>query len=170
MLKKIAPVTVNLDIPASEQTDEVWTDVTNMYFKAFGSVRAEGYGDDYVVWTETDTGFDADPTAVCYPSVAYDDASVDGTVVVGSGFCNEFERMNAKSSTHASEANLEANPAGSKLYGVWTQTIVEVIDELNKIEETVDSEASVRRVWWIDNYRSSDPADTWILQGTNQSQ
>ena len=132
--------------------------------------RAEGYGDDYVVWTETDTGFDADPEAICYPSVAYDDASVDGTVVVGSGFCNEFERMNAKGNTHASEANLEANPAGSKLYGVWTQSIVEIIDELNNIEETVDSEASMRRTWWIDNYRSLDPADTWILQGTNQSQ
>jgi len=44
MLKKIQPSTVNLDIPASEQDDNVWSDVNNMYFKAFGSVRAEGWG------------------------------------------------------------------------------------------------------------------------------
>ena len=125
--------------------------------------RAEGFGDDYAVWTETDTGFDADPTSVCYPSMAYEDAKVAGTVVENSGFCNEFDRMNAGGDTHSSEANLEANPDGSKLYGVWAQW---VFDDLG--EEVIESDAKARRVWWIDLYRSADAANTWTLPGTNQ--
>jgi hypothetical protein len=125
--------------------------------------RAESFGDDYVVWTETDTALD-DPDTVCYPTIPYDDAKVVGTVVEGSGFCNEFERMNAGGDTHSSEANLEANPDGSKLYGVWAQW---VIDEATG--ETVDSEAMIRRMWWIDDWRSGDDTNTWNLPGTNQS-
>ncbi len=59
--------------------------------------------------------------------------------------------MNAGGDTHSSEANLEANPDGSKLYGVWAQW---VFDDLG--EEVIDSEANMRRVWWIDNYRSTN--------------
>jgi hypothetical protein len=122
--------------------------------------RAENFGDDYVVWTETDTGLDADPTSVCYPTVAHDDDKVAETVVEESGFCNEFDRMNAGSGTQSSEANLEANPDGSKLYGVWTQW---VMDELG--EEVIDSEANMRRIWWIDGYTSS--LYDWVFgQGT----
>ena len=125
--------------------------------------RAENFGDDYVVWTETDTGFDADATSVCYPTVPYDDTKVVGTVVEGSGFCNEFDRMNAGGDTQSSEANLEANPDGSKLYGVWAQW---VMDDLG--EEVIDSEANARRIWWIDNYRSTILDNVWTLPGTNQ--
>ena len=127
--------------------------------------RAESFGDNYVVWTETDTGHDPDPGetgSVCYPSVAYEDAKVVGTVVESSGFCNEFDRMNAGGDTHSSEANLEANPDGSKLYGVWTQWVMDG-------EEVSDSEAVMRRLWWIDEYRSADASNTWTLPGTNQS-
>ncbi|NCF16023.1 MAG: hypothetical protein GWP62_11980 [Gammaproteobacteria bacterium] len=124
--------------------------------------RAESFGDDYVVWTETDTGYD-DPATVCYPSVAYEDAKVVDTVVEGSGFCNEFDRMNAGGDTHSSEANLEANPDGSKLYGVWAQW---VFDDLG--EEVIDSEANMRRIWLIDNYRSPNLDLIWTLQGINQ--
>ncbi|MDH3585582.1 MAG: hypothetical protein OEQ30_00695, partial [Gammaproteobacteria bacterium] len=125
--------------------------------------RAENFGDDYAVWTETDTGFDADPTSVCYPTVAYEDAKVAGTVVENSGFCNEFDRMNAGGDSHSSEANLEANPDGSKLYGVWAQWVFDGLGE-----DVIDSEANVRRLWWIDDYRSADAANTWTLPGTNQ--
>jgi len=125
--------------------------------------RAEDFGDDYVVWTETDTGFDADPTSVCYPAMPYEDAKVVGTVVEDSGFCNEFDRMNAGGDTHSSEANLEANPDGSKLYGVWTQWVTD-----DSGEDVIDSEANVRRIWWIDDYRSADETNTWTLPGTNQ--
>ena len=125
--------------------------------------RAESFGDDYVVWTETDTGYDADPTSVCYPTVAYDVNGVVGTVLEGSGFCNEFDRMNTRGDTHSSEANLEANPDGSKMYGVWAQWI---FDDTG--EEVIDSDAMARRIWWLDNYRSDNPDLIYTLPGTNQ--
>ena len=60
--------------------------------------RAENFGDDYVVWTETDTGYDADPdTSVCYPDGRL--RRREGSwnrLSRGSGFCNEFNRMNAR--------------------------------------------------------------------------
>jgi len=62
------------------------------------------------------------------------------------------------------EANLEANPDGSKLYGVWTQW---VFDEVG--EEVIESDAKVRRIWWIDNYYSTNPDLVWTLPGTNQA-
>ena len=119
--------------------------------------RAESFGDDYVVWTETDTE-SANP-AECYPTMDY---GVEGLgIVVGSGFCNEFDRMNRASDTHSSEANLETNPDGSKLYGVWAQWVFDVTGE-----GIVETDAMARRIWWIDNYVSTTNAYT--LPGTNQ--
>jgi len=126
--------------------------------------RAESFGDDYVVWTETDTGYD-DPDTVCYPTVAHDDAGIIGTVIEGSGFCNEFDRMNARGDTHSSEADLEANPDGSKMYGVWAQWVFENDDYE---EEITESNAMARRVWWIDDYRSTSDDLIWTLPGTQQ--
>ena len=126
--------------------------------------RGEGFGDDYVVWTETDTGYD-DPDTVCYPTVPYDDASFVGTVVEGSGFCNEFDRLNARGDTHSSEADLEANPDASKLYAVWAQWVFENDDYEADITE---SDAMARRVWWIDEYRSTNEDLIWTLPGTQQ--
>jgi hypothetical protein len=126
--------------------------------------RAESFGDDYVVWTETDTGYD-DPDTVCYPTVAYEDQKVAETVIEGSGFCNEFDRMNARGDTHSSEANLEANPDGSKLYGVWAQWVYENEDYDGEI---IESDAMARRIWWIDEYRSTNEDLIWTLPGTNQ--
>ena len=123
--------------------------------------RGENFGDDYVVWTETDTGYDADPTSVCYPTMSY---GVEGLgVVEGSGFCNEFDRMNRRSDTHSSEANLETNPAGTKLYGVWAQWVFENDDYEAPI---IESEGMARRIWWIDNYRSTNPDLIYTLPGT----
>jgi hypothetical protein len=121
--------------------------------------RAESFGDDYVVWAETDS--DSADATLCYPSAPYDDADIVGTVVVESGFCNEFDRMNAGGDTHSSEANLEANPDGSKLYAVWAQW---VFDESG--EEVAESDAMARRIWWIDDYISD--LESWTLPGTNQ--
>jgi hypothetical protein len=122
--------------------------------------RAESFGDDYVVWTETDTGA-VDPDTECYPSNAYLDEKIVGTPVEGSGFCNEFDRMNTGGDTHSSEANLESNPDGSKLYGVWGQW---VFDEYG--EEVVESHAMARRIWFIDEWVSD--INAYTLPGTNQ--
>ena len=121
--------------------------------------RAESFGDDYVVWAETDSS-SADPT-VCYPSDPHGDEDIVGTPVEGSGFCNEFDRVNAGGDTHASEASLEANPDGSKMYASWAQW---VFDESG--EEVAESEAMARRIWWIDDYISQD--NSWTLPGTNR--
>jgi hypothetical protein len=120
--------------------------------------RAESFGDDYVVWSETDTA-SANPEA-CYPSDPHDDLNVDA-VVVGSGFCNEFDRLNTGGDTHSSEANLEANSYGSKMYGVWAQW---VFDETG--EEVLDSSAQARRVWWIDDYLCVTEGCAYTLPGT----
>lgn len=121
--------------------------------------RAESFGDDYVVWTETDTGYD-DPASFCYPSIDY--GVQDLGVVIGSGFCNEFDRMNTRGDTHSSEASLEANPDGSKMYGTWSQW---TFDDDGYV---VESEAMARRVWWIDAYRSTNPDLIYTLPGTQQ--
>ncbi|MCU7830607.1 MAG: hypothetical protein KZQ85_16230 [Candidatus Thiodiazotropha sp. (ex Myrtea sp. 'scaly one' KF741663)] len=115
--------------------------------------RAINYGDDYVVWAEeTDLG-------VCYPNDAHGDDITD--VRVGSGFCNEFDRMNTGGDSHSSEANLEANPDGSKLYGVWTQW---AFDESG--EEVIESDAEARRLWWIDDYFPGDAWESLVGGGT----
>jgi hypothetical protein len=75
--------------------------------------------------------------------------------LIGSGFCNEFDRTNAGGDTHSSEADLEANPNGSKMYGVWTQWVFGADGE-----EVVESDAMARRVWWLDDYI---PSDAWPL-------
>jgi hypothetical protein len=121
--------------------------------------RAESFGDDYVVWAETDTA-SADPT-LCYPSDAHGDLKIAGTVIEGSGFCNEFDRMNAGGDTHASEASLTANPAGAMLYGAWAQWVFEDLGD-----DVAESDAMARRIWWIDDYISA--VDSWTLPGTNQ--
>ena len=126
--------------------------------------RAEGFGDDYVVWTETDTGYD-NPDDVCYPTVPYEDEKVVGTVIEGSGFCNEFDRLNSAGDTHSSEADLEANPDASKLYAVWSQWVFENDDYEGEI---IESEAMARRVWWIDDWRSTNEDLIWTLPGTSQ--
>ena len=108
--------------------------------------RAINFGDDYAVWAEnTDLG-------VCYPSDAHGDDISE--VLIGSGFCNEFDRLNAGGVTHSSEADLEANPNGSKLYGVWAQWVYGADGE-----EIIESDAMVRRLWWIDDYI---PSDAWV--------
>ena len=82
-------------------------------------------------------------------------------MVEGSGFCNEFDRLNRGGDTRSSEATLEANPDGSKLYGVWAQW---VLDETG--EEVIESDAQSRRIWWIDDYISD--TFSWTLPGTQQ--
>ena len=122
--------------------------------------RAESFGDDYVVWAETDTDTDtADPT-LCYPNDPHDDAFITDPVI-DSGFCNEFDNMNTGGDTHASEANMEANPDGSKLYSVWAQWVFD-----DSGEEVVESDAMARRIWWIDDYISDE--FSWTLPGTQQ--
>ena len=123
--------------------------------------RAESFGDDYVVWAETDTDT-ADPT-LCYPNDPHDDANITDPVI-GSGFCNEFDNMNTGGDTHASEANMEANPDGSKLYSVWAQWVFEVDGDYDS--DIVESDSMARRIWWIDDYISDDPDNVWTLPGT----
>ena len=107
--------------------------------------RAINFGDDYVVWAENSD------LSTCYPSDPHGDDVP--AVLVGSGFCNEFDRMNAGGDTHSSEANLESNPDGSKLYGVWAQWVFDATGE-----EIIESDAMARRIWWIDGYI---PSTAW---------
>jgi hypothetical protein len=124
--------------------------------------RAEQFGDHYVVWYETDTGFTLTDEG-CYPSDAHDDADIMESIIEGSGFCNEFDRMNTRGDTRSSEADLEMNPGGSKLYGVWAQWVYENDDHTLPITE---SEGMARRLWWIDGYISD--TESWTLPGTNK--
>jgi hypothetical protein len=104
--------------------------------------RAVNFGDDYQVWAEDDL-------SVCYPSDPHDDDKV-ATELVGSGFCNEFDKMESGTpGLEASEASLTANPGGEFLYGVWSQ---ELLDE--DTGDLLESDAMARRVWWIDGYVS----------------
>ena len=111
-----------------------------------------------MVWTEKDT--DSANPEDCYPTVDY--GVEDLGVAVGSGFCNEFDNKKTGGDTHASEANLESNPDGSKLYGVWAEW---VFDE-DYPEEVAESDATARRLWWIDDYISD--TESWTLPGTQQ--
>jgi hypothetical protein len=130
--------------------------------------RAENFGDDYTVWTETDT--DSPNPEDCYPTVSYDVLATDDPRV-DSGFCNEFDRMNTGTSSEASEASLTGNSDGSKMYGVWSQwrvvseTAEDESDELEPGDHV--SDAMARRVWWIDDYVSTDEDLIYTLKGAN---
>jgi hypothetical protein len=125
--------------------------------------RAINFGDDYVVWAEEDD------LSVCYPSDPHDDTDPDTGVPaehIGSGFCNEFDQMEqGKPGLEASEASLTANPGGQFLYGVWAQIEHEVVNNETDWDSVISSDAMARRVWWLDDYISTDWA--WDFgQGT----
>jgi hypothetical protein len=126
--------------------------------------RAVDFGDNYEVWAETeDGGLDGD-VSQCYPNNPQGDDTVS-TDVADSGFCNEFDQMEQGiPGLEASEASLTANPGGEFLYGAWAQFQTEV---KNKNKTTVDSDAMARRVWWIADYRSTNPDNVWTLKGTS---
>jgi hypothetical protein len=110
--------------------------------------RAINFGDDYAVWAEeTDL-------SVCYPNDAHGDDISD--VLVGSGFCNEFDRLNTRGDTHSSEASLASNPDASKLYAVWAQWVFE--DDSDYDSAYTESDSMARRIWWIEDYI---PSDAW---------
>lgn len=117
--------------------------------------RAVNFGDQYQVWAEeTDL-------STCYPSNPQGDTDPDTGVpaeLVGSGFCNEFDRFEqGKPGLEASEASLTANPGGQFLYGVWAQLEHPVVNGETQWDEVISSDAMARRVWWLDSYIS----DTW---------
>jgi len=122
--------------------------------------RAERFGDDYVVWTETDTA-GANPDE-CYPSDPHD-VDLSGDIRVDSGFCNEFDRMNTAGDTHSSEASLASNSDGSKMYGVTAQWKFEVKGDYES--EISESDAMSRRIWWLDDYISAE--NSYTLPGTS---
>jgi hypothetical protein len=117
------------------------------------------FGDDYQVWFEDD--YTTTESDGCYPSDPY---GQDVAELVDTGFCNEFDQMEQGiPGLEASEASLTANPGGEFLYGAWAQLLLE---EKNKNKTTLEeSDAMVRRVWWIDDYISDTLA--WDFgQGT----
>jgi hypothetical protein len=111
--------------------------------------RAVMFGDHYQVWAEeTDL-------SVCYPSDPHDTEVPDQ--LIGSGFCNEFDQVDqGRQGVVGSEASLEANPGGEFMYSVWAQ----------EDQDNHESDPEARRVWWIDDYISTDNA--WDLPGSNQ--
>ena len=117
--------------------------------------RAINYGDDYVVWAE-----EAD-LSVCYPSDPH--AEDVPEELIGTGFCNEFDQMEQGiPGLEASEASLTANPGGQFLYGAWTQLLLDDVTH-----EPIDSDAMVRRVWWIYDYI---PTNAWEFGGGSSAE
>ena len=111
--------------------------------------RGVSFGDDYQVWAEEDD------LSVCYPSDPHGDDDVT-EVVAGSGFCNEFDELEGKQDITSGEGSIEANPGGEWLYGVWSQT-----NETDGV-----SDAMWRRVWYIDDYISTEYG--WDVVGQGQ--
>lgn len=108
--------------------------------------RGVMFGDHYQVWAE-----ETDLSA-CYPSNPQ--GNVVPTELQGSGFCNEFDQLDQGiKGLEASEASLGANSGGEFMYGVWAQYQVEG-------GEVTESDATARRVWWIDEYF---PVDAWVF-------
>jgi hypothetical protein len=115
--------------------------------------RAVMFGDNYQVWAEEND------LSVCYPNDPHDTDVPEE--IVGSGFCNEFDKTEQGiQGLEASEASLEANPGGQFLYGVWSQ-----IQHDTSTGEAIESDPMARRIWWIDDYISTDYS--WILPGTS---
>jgi len=117
--------------------------------------RAVMFGDNYQVWAEEDD------LSLCYPSDPHDTEVPEE--LVGSGFCNEFDQVDAgNKSIEGSEASMEANPGGQFMYLVWAQ-----FDHDNALGEE-ESDPMARRIWWIDDYISDTEA--WKLPGTSGGQ
>ena len=106
--------------------------------------RAVAFGDHYQVWAE-----ESEVSTVCYPSDPHGDTTV-APEIVGSGFCNEWDDIEGRKDTQASEASMEANPGGQFMYGVWAQW---VHDETTG--ELAESDAMIRKVWYLDNFVSA---------------
>jgi hypothetical protein len=106
--------------------------------------RGVAFGDHYQVWAEEDD------LSVCYPSDPH--GYEVPTEYVGSGFCNEFDKMETgRSSVEPGESSVIGNPGGQFLYGTWSRV------EYGEHDEVVDAAAMARRMWWIDGYVSG----TW---------
>jgi len=116
--------------------------------------RAVMFGDNYQVWAE-ETDLE-----VCYPNDQHDVTDLPEELI-GSGFCNEFDQVDQGTpGLEGSESSLEANPGGEFMYGVWAQYD----------HEAHESDAKARRVWWINDYISSNPDLVWTLPGTSGGQ
>lgn len=118
--------------------------------------RAVNFGDDYVVWDELaeSTRDGSRDVTECYPNNAHEDDDVVGTVLEGSGFCNEFDKMESGTpGLEASEASMTANPGGQFLYAAWAQAQLED-------GEVIESDAMERRVWYVDEFI---PISAWIF-------
>lgn len=120
--------------------------------------RAEMFGDHYTVWTETDTGYLADPIAECYPNNPHGTTDVDWAI--GTGFCNEFDTLEGFPTSLSEEAALGSSAWGDFLYGVWGQINVDADGNV------VDSDNMFRRVWYLDDYISE--TNSYTLPGTGQ--
>ena len=121
--------------------------------------RAEIFGDVYTVWTEIDTDYSTIDD--CYPNNAHDDDRVVDWGLVGTGFCNEFDSLEGHQDDKSEEASLTASAYGDFLYAVWGQYTVD--PETN---EDIESDDIFRRIWYIDDYISTENAYT--LPGTQQ--
>jgi hypothetical protein len=127
--------------------------------------RGETFGDNIVVWAETDT--DTANIDLCYPNDPHE--TDDALWAVGTGFCNEFDTMEGFQDSASEEASITSSAYGDFMYGVWGQFNMETVIDPDTGEEThefVDGDAMFRRIWWIDDYISDTNA--WTLPGVNQ--
>jgi hypothetical protein len=83
------------------------------------------------------------------------DYGVEGLgIVVGSGFCNEFDTLEGFPTKASEEASITGSANGDFLYGAWGQF------NMSDTGEFIDGDAMFRRVWWLDNYISETNAYT----------
>jgi len=122
----------------------------NLYYS-----RAVSFGDHYQVWAEED-----EAGTECYPSNPHEDENVS-EVLVGKGFCNEWDALERKKDIQSSEASVAANPGGEFLYSVWAQWAHD-----DDTEELTESDAMFRRVWYIDDWVSDGYG--WNITGSGQ--
>jgi hypothetical protein len=122
--------------------------------------RAEFFGDAFVAWTETDT--ESANFEECYPNDAHDTTDVDWAV--GTGFCNEFDTMEGFPLALSEEASITSSAYGDFLYGVWGQFNVEEDPDTGELE-FVDGDSMFRRIWYLDDYISTD--NSYTLPGTS---
>jgi hypothetical protein len=121
-----------------------------------GYGRGEMFGDHFTVWAETDTT--AGTIDNCYPNDPHGDE--DAEWAAGTGFCNEFDKLEGFKDALSEEASITASAHGDFLYGVWGQFNVDEDGEF------VDGDTMFRRVWYLDDYISDTEA--WTLPGTQQ--
>ena len=103
--------------------------------------RGECFGDVYTVWAEIDTGYGYGMD-YCYPNRPF----ISPAWAIGTGFCNEFDKLEGEPDDLAEPASITASAYGDFLYSSWSQITIDGTGEF------LESDTIFRRVWYLDEY------------------